>query len=107
MKQTENKETANKVEFKEVPQINRNRLFSSNNLESIIKGLSKPRFLGSFHLKNETNSNINPVGNLIESELKLKMTKALKNTLFNPITKTLIILAIIFNIIWFTLIYFF
>lgn len=107
MKQTDDKESADKAEFKGIPPINKIKLFSSNNLENIIKGLSKPRFLGSIHLKNETHTNINPVGNLIESELKLKMTKALKNTLFNPVTRILIISAIIFNIIWFTLIYIF
>lgn len=107
MKQTDNKETADKAEFKELPPINKRSLFSSNNLDNIIKNLSTPRFLGSIHLKKEANAHLNSVENLIEDELKLKMTKALKNTLFNPLTKILIILAIVFNLIWFLLIYIF
>jgi hypothetical protein len=104
MKQTENKEPMDKTEFKEHPSMNKKNQFYSNNIESIISNLSNPRFLGSIHMRKGVSPNNNSVKNLIEDELKLKMTKALKNTLFNPVTKVLIILAIVFNLIWFLLV---
>ncbi|UCD02466.1 MAG: hypothetical protein JSV23_05500 [Promethearchaeota archaeon] len=107
MKQTDDKESPDSSEFKELPPIYKGNLLHSNNLNNIIKSLSNPRFLGSIHLKKGAYTNSNSVSNLIEDELKGKITKSLKNTLFNPITKILIILWVIFNLIWFTLIYIF
>ncbi|MFX1316752.1 MAG: hypothetical protein ACFE9T_12885 [Promethearchaeota archaeon] len=80
---------------------------SSDYLSEQIKKLSKPNFLGSIHLKDALNANNNAVDNLLKSELELKLAKSLKNTFLNPITKTLITLTLIFNIIWFLLIYLF
>ena len=80
-------------------------LWRSDSLSYAIKNLSNPRFLGSMHLKSNINQNINPVENLIDNELNLKLSKSLKNSFLNPITKTLIILAILFNLFWFSLIY--
>ena len=102
MKQTDYKGSVNNTEFKEYPSLYKKNQFYSNHLQNIIRSLSSPRFLGSIHMKS-TNSNNNSIEHLIESEMKLKTTKALKNTLFNPLTKILIILAIAFNIIWFLL----
>jgi len=104
MKKSDNKESAANAEFKDLPSINKKSHQYSNYLGNIISNLSNPRFLGSFHMKKETSLNNNSVENLIESDLKLKMTRSLKNTLFNPITKILIISAIVFNIIWLLLI---
>ena len=104
MRQSDDKESVDNAEFKNLPTINKKKQLYSNNLKSIISNLSNPRFLGSIHLKKETSPSINPVENLIEDELKLKLTKSLKNTLFNPLTKILIILAIVFNLFWFLLI---
>ncbi|MFX0022486.1 MAG: hypothetical protein ACFE9S_09160 [Candidatus Hermodarchaeota archaeon] len=100
MKQTDYNESADRAEFKELPSINKKQQLFSNHLNNIISSLSTPRFLGSIHMKNSSSTN-NTIENLVESELQLKTTKALKNTLFNPVTKTLIILAIVFNLIWF------
>ncbi|MFX1329274.1 MAG: hypothetical protein ACFE91_14185 [Promethearchaeota archaeon] len=106
MKQSDKKDpNNNKEEFRKLPLINKNPQLSSNNLDNAIKNLSKPRFLGSIHLKQEPNANLYSVENLIESELKLKMTKSLKNTLLNPLTKILIILAILSNLFWLLFIY--
>lgn len=104
MNPTDKKESNSKDNFEELPLINKNSLLISNNLENTIKNLSKPRFMGSIHMKN-TKTNSNLVENLVESELKSKMTNSLKNTLFNPVTKILIILAIIFNLTWLLLVY--
>jgi hypothetical protein len=100
MKQSDYNESAGNAEFKELPYINKKKQFYSNHLQNIIQSLSSPRFLGSVHMKNATSTN-NSIENLVESELQLKTTKALKSTLFNPVTKILIILAIVFNLIWF------
>ncbi len=105
MNPTDKKQSAIKDEFTELPLTTKNHLFTSNNMENIINNLSKPRFLGSIHMKNEAKPNSNLVENLLENELKLKMTKSLKSTLFNPITKILILLAIIFNLTWLFFIY--
>ena len=105
MNPTDKKESTNKDDFRELPQINKNPLLTSNNLDNIIKNLSKPRFLGSIHMKKDTITNSNMVENLVESELKSRMTHSVKNTIFNPITKILIILAIIFNLIWLLFVY--
>jgi hypothetical protein len=72
----------------------------------MIKNLSRPPFLGSIHLKKEVNPGFNSIEKLIKEELELKLTRTLKNTLFNPITKILILLAIAFNILWVLFVYF-
>ncbi|NVM36684.1 MAG: hypothetical protein HWN81_13900 [Candidatus Lokiarchaeota archaeon] len=105
MNPTDKKESNSKKNIEELPLINKNPLLTSNNLDNIIKNLSKPRFMGSIHMKKETRTNSNLIENLVESELKLKMTNSLKSTLFNPVTKILIILAIIFNFTWLLFVY--
>ncbi|MFX0000560.1 MAG: hypothetical protein ACFE9Q_10060 [Candidatus Hodarchaeota archaeon] len=105
MKPTDKKQSTKKEEFEDLPLINKDPLFTTNNLDNMIKNLSRPGFLGSIHMKNDTRTNSKLVENLVENELKLKMTKSLKNTLFNPVTKILIILAIIFNLTWLLFVY--
>ncbi|MFX1417666.1 MAG: hypothetical protein ACFE9N_01970 [Promethearchaeota archaeon] len=104
MKQPVNKESKDETEFKELPVINKKSQLYSNNLGNIIKSLVNPRFLGSIHMKKEASPSNNAIENLIENELKSKMAKGIKNTMFNPVTKILILLAIVFNLIWFILI---
>lgn len=105
MNPTDKKQAANKDKFKELPLTTKSPLLASNNMENIIDNLSKPRFMGSIHMRKEVIPNSNLVENLVENELKLKMTNSLKSTLFNPITKILIILAIIFNLTWLFFVY--
>jgi hypothetical protein len=100
MKQSDYKDTTNNTEFEELPQFNKKQQLFSNHLSNIISSLSSPRFLGSIHMKNTSSTN-NSIENLVDNELQLKTTKALKSTLFNPVTKILIILAIVFNLVWF------
>jgi len=80
-------------------------LFSSDALSNSINNLSKPRFLGSIHMNKELVSNFSSVENLLNGELEMKLNKSLKNTLFNPITKFLILVTIIFNLVWLILLY--
>ncbi|MFX1297441.1 MAG: hypothetical protein ACFFD2_21640 [Promethearchaeota archaeon] len=86
--------------------VNRKNFVPSNYLNQLIQNLSNPRFLGSIHLKKELNPNYSQVKDFITNQNELTMTKTLKNAISNPITKILIISAIIFNIFWFFLIYF-
>ncbi|MFX0083003.1 MAG: hypothetical protein ACFE94_14735 [Candidatus Hodarchaeota archaeon] len=83
----------------------KNNFVPSNNLDYLIKKISNPGFLGSIHLKKEMNPNYKQVENILGNENELKLTRSLKNAIFNPITKILIISAIIFNLIWFLSIY--
>jgi len=75
--------------------------FTSNSFSNIIKSLSTPRFLGSYHLKEAVNPKYKPIENLLKGDLQLKYSKSLRNIVFNPVTITLIIIAIIFNLFWF------
>jgi len=90
---------------REYGSITKNSFVPSNNLDYLIKKLSNPGFLGSIHLKKEMNPNYRQVENVLASGNELKLTRSLKNSIFNPITKFLIISAIIFNLIWFVSIY--
>ncbi len=106
MKEIENDEK-NSLENKEYNSINRNHLIPFNNISHLIKNLSNPKFLGSIHLKKEMNPNYNQVKDLLAHEHESNLTRSLKNTIFNPFTKILILSAIIFNIFWFLAIYVF
>ena len=85
--------------------ISNSNFIPSNNIDYLIKKLSNPGFLGSIHLKKEMNPNYQQIDNMLATEHESKLTQSLKNTIFNPITKKLIISAIIFNIIWILLTY--
>lgn len=93
--------------LKEYNSLHRSNFIPSNNLAQNIKNLSNPRFLGSIHLKEELNPNYSHIKDLIANERDLKLTSSLMNTLLNPITKILIISAILFNLIWFLSFYLF
>ncbi|TFG16351.1 MAG: hypothetical protein EU533_09130 [Promethearchaeota archaeon] len=81
-------------------------MLSSKSLDYSIKNLSSPNFLGSLHFNKEmTTYHMQSVENLMQGDLDLRINKSLKNTLMNPITKSLILLMIAFNIIW--LVYFY
>ena len=73
----------------------------SNKLNLNLKALSNPTFLGSYHLKETSDPRFNTYSKLMKGDLEVKYSKALRNTIANPITIGLIISAIIFNIIWF------
>ncbi len=77
-------------------------LLSSKQLEYQIKSLSAPKFLGSIHLQKEMalNSSILPIQNVLNNELESKLNKSLKSTIFNPVTKILIVITLLFNILW-------
>lgn len=74
--------------------------FTTNGFNNIIKNLSTPRFLGSYHLKEAINPKFKPIENLLKGDLQLKYSKSLRSVVFNPITITLIVIALIFNLFW-------
>lgn len=78
-------------------------LLSSAELDRYIKNLSTPSFLGSVHLKKNSYQNISSVDDLSQRDGKLNMTDSIKNVVFNPITKILLVSAVLFNIFWFVL----
>jgi len=97
------KETDSNKEFEKMG-IKKLNMLSSEALDNSIKNLATPKFLGSIHMKNlPPHTNFSSVGNLLNGELELKINKSLKNSFFNPLTKILIILMIIFNLIWITI----
>lgn len=79
---------------------NKINLLSSKEINAFIKNLSKPQFLGSIHLSKETNTNYRAIDNLLKGQLELKLTKSLKNPFINPITRYLIYVMILFNLMW-------
>ena len=106
MKEIEN-DKKNSKENEEYISVNRKNLIPFNNINYLIKNISNPKFLGSIHLKKEMNPNYHQVKDLLANEHELNLTRALKNSFFNPITKILILSVIIFNLIWFLAIYVF
>ena len=78
----------------------------SRQMENLIKSLSNPRFLGSLHLNKQLDKNYSSMEDIIKREYQSKLDKFMRNVLFNPFTKILIIIIVIFNILWFSLNYF-
>ena len=99
------KQTGSSREFEELGKKKLN-LFSSEALDNSIKNLTRPAFLGSFHMKNMyPNTNFSSIENILKGQLELKINKSLKNAVLNPITKVLIILMVVFNIVWIMLLF--
>lgn len=82
--------------------INKNKLntFYTHDPNQFFRMLSNPRFLGSYHMKKSILDKNKNVNNLLKGSLELKYTKSLRNIVFNPLTITLVILALLFNLIW-------
>ena len=88
-------------DYEDVLNSNKLRFFPSNDYNRQLKSLNNPRFLGSYHLKEENTPKYNSIKTLIKGDLELKYAKALRSTLINPVTIALIIIALLFNILWF------
>lgn len=71
--------------------------FTFTDPNAIMKSLMTPRFLGSTHIKQGLKSNnVVNLENLMQNKLQMK----LKGAVYNPITLTLIIIALAFNLMW-------
>ena len=88
-------------DYEDVLNSNKLRFFPSSDYNKQLKSLNNPRFLGSYHLKEENTPKYNSIKTLIKGDLELKYAKALRSTLINPVTIALIIIALLFNILWF------
>ena len=93
-------QTSNIDTSRDYSSINNSNFIPSNNIDFLVKRLSNPGFIGSIHLKKEMNPNYRQIESMLASEHEAKLTQSLRNTIFNPITKILIISAILFNIFW-------
>ena len=73
---------------------------NSINPNLMLKKLSIPRFIGSYHLRSAPDQRFKTIGNLLRGEHNLSHSKSFKSIIFNPITIFFIILALAFNILW-------
>lgn len=88
-------------DYEDVLNNNRLRLFPTSDYNSHLKSLTNPRFLGSYHLKEDTNPKYKTFSTLLKGDLEVKYAKALRSTIINPITIALIVIALLFNVLWF------
>ena len=94
--------SARKLEdYEDVLNNNKLRLFPTTNYNDRLKNLSNPRFLGSYHMKEDINPKYKSFSTLMKGDLEVKYAKALRNAFINPITIALIVIALIFNVLWF------
>ena len=87
--------------YEDILNNNKLHLFPTSDYNSRLKNLTSPRFLGSYHMKEDANSKYNTFKTLLKGDLEVKYSKALRSTLINPITIALIVIALVFNILWF------
>ncbi len=80
---------------------NKLNLFPTSNHNAHLKSLTKPQFLGSYHLKEAINSRYKSVNTLLKGDIDVKYARALRNTIINPVSIALIIIALVFNVMWF------
>jgi hypothetical protein len=79
---------------------------NSSDPNIMLKKLSMPRFVGSYHLKTPINHGFKSIENLLGGSSELKYAKSLKSILFNPLTIFFIVIALAFNLLWlFTLLF--
>jgi len=88
-------------DYEDVFNNNKLHLFPTSDYNSQLKRLANPRFLGSYHMKEETNPKYKTFNTLLKGDLDVKYAKALRSTLINPVTIALIVIALIFNVLWF------
>ncbi len=93
--------TRNIKDYEDVLNNNKLHLFPASDYNSRLKSLTSPRFLGSYHMKEDMNPKYKTFNTLLKGDLEIKYSKALRSTLINPITIALIIIALVFNILWF------
>ena len=96
-----NKKEETKKDYEDVLNSNRLRLFPTSDYNSHLKSLTNPRFLGSYHLKEDTNPKYKTFSTLLKGDLEVKYAKALRSTIINPITIALIVIVLLFNVLWF------
>jgi hypothetical protein len=88
-------------DYEDILNNNKINLFPTSNHNAHLKSLTTPQFLGSYHLKEAINSKYNSINTLLKGDIDVKYAKALRGTILNPVTIALIIIALVFNVMWF------
>lgn len=88
-------------DYEDILNNNKLRLVPTIDYNSHLKSLITPRFLGSYHMKEQINPKYKTINTLLKGDLEVKYAKALRSTLINPVTIALIVIALIFNVLWF------
>ncbi len=88
-------------DYEDILNNNKLNLFPTSNHNAHLKSLTKPQFLGSYHLKEAINSRYKSVNTLLKGDIDVKYARALRNTIINPVSIALIIIALVFNVMWF------
>ena len=88
-------------DYEDILNNNKLNLFPRSNHNAHLKSLTNPQFLGSYHLKEAINSKYNSINTLLKGDIDVKYAKALRGTILNPVTIALIIIALVFNVMWF------
>ncbi|MFX0048088.1 MAG: hypothetical protein ACFE8G_07955 [Candidatus Hermodarchaeota archaeon] len=88
-------------DYEDILNNNKLHLFPTIDYNSHLKSLITPRFLGSYHMKEQINPKYKTINTLLKGDLEVKYAKALRSTLINPVTIALIVIALIFNVLWF------
>jgi len=63
-------------DYEDILNNNKLNLFPTSNHNAHLKSLTKPQFLGSYHLKEAINSKYNPINTLLKGDLDVKYAKA-------------------------------
>ena len=96
--------TRNIKDYEDFLNNNRLRIFPSIDYNNHLRSLTNPKFLGSYHMKEDINPKYKTLNTLLRGDLEAKYSKALRSTIVNPVTIALIVIGLIFNILWFFLI---
>jgi hypothetical protein len=88
-------------DYEDILNNNKLNLLPTTNHNAHLKSLTNPQFLGSYHLKEAINSRYKSINTLLKGDLDVKYAKALRSNILNPVTISLIIIALIFNVMWF------
>ena len=83
-KEKEQTKARNIKDYEDVLNNNKLHLFPTSDYNSHLKSLTTPRFLGSYHMKEETNPKYKTFNTLMKGDLEVKYAKALRSTLINP-----------------------
>ncbi len=100
-KEKELTKARNMKDYEDILNNSKLHLFPTSDYNSHLKRLTTPRFLGSYHMKEETNPRYKMFNTLLKGDLEVKYAKAIRSTLINPVTIALIVIALIFNVLWF------
>ena len=88
-------------DYEDILNYNKLNFFPTSNHNVHLKSLTRPQFLGSYHIKEAINSKYTSINTLLKGDINVKYAKALRSTILNPVTIALIIIAFMFNVMWF------